>query len=1111
MTRRLSWLVLAAAAALAILPCVAAPPPTRLLRFPDVYGDQVVFCYGGDIWKASIQGGGAVRLTAHPGMEVFPRFSPDGRWIAFTGQYDGDEQVYVMPANGGEPKKLTWYPAEGPLPPRWGYDNIVYGWTPDGSSVLFRSIRYGYAEHPGHLYTVKKDGGPAVPLPMPRAGAGDYAPDGKRMVYSPLWRDFRTWKRYEGGWAQDLYLYDLATNATKILAPTKRTERDPMWIGDGIYFVSDRTGTLNLFRYDLKSEAITQLTKSDTWDVRWASSDNKGTIVFEAGGELHVFEVASARDTKIDITVPDDGLWDRPSRISAAHNVENFDLSPKGERALFSARGDVFTAPIENGPTRNLTRTSSAHDRAAAWSPDGKRIAFISDLSGEEEILVAPQDGSAPPTALTSGHKIRLYRPVWSPDGKRVAFSDSEGRIFVVGADGGKSVEVANERNGQVTDYAWSPCGQWLAFSLSQPSTNFAISVWGVADGKTRQVTTGFFNEHDPVWDPEGKYLWFLSEREFTPQISQIEWNFAANRMTSIYALALRKDVSDPFAPQSDEVKLDDDKKGDAKKDDDKKDDDKKSDDKKDEAKKPVEPTKIDFEGLGERVSRVPVEANNLRGLSAAKGMLIFVRAGAPFYGRDSEAEPRIQIYDLEKRKETTLIEGSGGYALSGDGKKLLVRQGNGYSLYDASPSGKDSKKTVGTDGLVLDRIPREEWREAFNEVWRRYRDFFYAPNMHGYDWEALRKQYAPLVEHVAHRSDLNYVLGEMVAELNVGHAYIAGGDWDQPDRAPVGLLGARLDWDEKAGHYRLGKIYRGQNEEPRYRSPLTEIGVDAKEGEFLLAIDGEELKGNEDPFRLLVNRAANPITLTLAAKDNVKATRKVKVTPVTSESALIYLDWTERNRVYVDEATGGKVGYLHIPDMGSDGSREFLKWFYPQAWKNGLVVDERSNGGGNVSQWIIERLSRKLLGLGYARTAEDASTYPDRVMRGPMACLISETSASDGDIFPYMFRLSGLGPLIGKRTWGGVVGISGHGPLIDGGQVSVPEFSNMSREGEHVVEGVGVSPDIEVDNDPASEIAGKDAQLDRAIAEIMKQLAKDPHDLPKRPADPVKTKRPVQ
>ncbi len=1090
-------------AALAFVAASAATPgPTKLLRFPDVHGNDVVFCYAGDIWKASIKGGTAVRLTAHPGVEVFPRFSPDGKWIAFTGQYDGDEQVYVMPAEGGTPKKLTYYPAEGPLSPRWGYDNIVYGWTPDGKSILFRSLRYGYPEHSGQLYTVDKDGGPAVPLPMPRAGAGDFAPDGKRLVYSPLWRDFRSWKRYQGGWAQDLYIYDLQTNQSKVIASTKRTERDPMWIGDAIYFLSDRTGTLNLFKYDVKSTAVSQLTKSDTWDLRWASSDNQGTIVFEEAGELVTYDVTTGTQAKLAITVPDDGLWDRPSRVSAAQHIEDFDVSPRGERALFSARGDIFTAPIENGPTRNLTHSPGAHDRQAAWSPDGKQIVFISDLSGEEELYVVPQDGSTAPHALTKGNKARLYRPAWSRDGKRVAYSDKEGRIYVVTVADGKQVLVADERNYQAEDYVWSPCGTWLAFSLSQKNGGRALYLWSIDDAKPHQVTDGFFDAHGPAWDPEGKYLWYLSERDYAPMISSVEWNFATDRMTGIFALTLRKDVPSPFAPLSDEVNAPDDKKDEKKSD--------KKDGKKDEKKvdaKPKPPTKIDLDGLAGRVARAPLDGDNYNRLGATKGYLFYVKNDAPFNGRGGEHKPQLRIYDLEKRKETTLLDDVGGYTISTDGKKLLVQGDGNYTLYDATPSPKDSKKVVSTAGLMVDSVPKDEWKNIFDEVWRRYRDFFYVENMHGYDWDALKKQYEPLVGYVAHRSDLNYVIGEMISELNIGHLYIEGGDWIVPSRAPVGLLGARIELDPSSKRYRIARILKGQNEEPRYRSPLTEVGVDVREGDWLLAVDGEPLSPAEDPFKVFVNKATNTITLTVAPKDNPKAERQVKVNPIRDEGSLDYLDWTERNRAYVAKESGGRLGYMHIPNMGGDGAREFVKWFYPQARLNGMVVDDRANGGGNISSWIVERLRRTVLGYRYARTSDDARTYPDVVMRGPMACLISETSASDGDIFPYMFREAGLGPLIGKRTWGGVTGISGAGPLLDGGRVSVPQFSTLSKEGRYVIEGEGVSPDIEVDNDPAAEIAGRDPQLERAVEELKKKLAKDPHDIPVRPADPVKTK----
>lgn len=1093
----------------------AGPGPTKLLRFPDIHGDSVVFTYAGDLWRASTSGGTATRLTAHPGMEVFARFSPDGKWIAFTGQYDGDEQVYVIPAEGGEPKQLTFYPAEGPLPARWGYDNIVYGWTPDGGKILFRSLRYGYTEWPGQLYTVDMKGGPAEALPMPRGGAADYAPDGKRMIYSPLWRDFRSWKRYQAGWAQDLYIYDLATHQTKPVSHTKRTEREPMWIGDGIYFASDRSGTLNLYRYDVNSEAVTQLTKSDSWDVRWASSDGKSKIVYELGGELMVYDVTRSSETKLSITVPDDGLSRRASRIAVGGNIEDFEVSPKGERAVFAARGDIFSAPAEKGTVRNLTHSSGAHDRAPRWSPDGKQIAFVSDMSGEEEIYLVPQDGSAAPKALTSGSHARLYNPVFSPDSKRLAYVDKDGRIFVVTIADGKQQQVADERNGQVFDYAWSPCSLWLTFSLSQPSTNRGLFVWSAQDGQTRQVTEGFFAEYSPQFSADGKYIWLLSDREFHPQFSTIEWSYATSRMTGVFALALRKDVAHPFAPQSDEVKFDEPGK-DAGKDAAKTPADEKAGAGKGKAEAAkaetpkIEPTKIDFDGIAQRVAPVPISAENYDGLAAVSGYLLYTRSYPPFYGRESEGKRRLMVYDLEKRKETMLVEGVGGYAITADGKKVLVGLESGYSMFDIA-AGKDSGKPVSTDGLFVDRVPREEWRNIFGEVWRRYRDFFYTPTMHGYDWNALRAQYEPLLEHVSHRSDLNYVIGEMVAELNIGHAYIDGGDWVRPKRAAVALLGARLALDPASKKYKIAKIWRGQNAEPKYRSPLTEVGVDVKEGSYLLAVNGEELRADVDPYSVLRNKADAPLVLTVASTADGKDKRTVSVNPVREEGSLIYLDWTEKNRMAVDKLSGGKIGYMHIPNMGAEGAAEFIKWYYPQARKNAMLIDDRANGGGNISAWIIDRLSRKLLGTRFNRLAEDAGTYPDVVMRGPMAMLISETSASDGDIFPYMFRESGLGPLIGKRTWGGVIGITNHGQLIDGGVTNVPQFGTTSKEGRHVMEGEGVAPDIEVENDPASEIAGRDNQLERGVAELMKKLAVDPHELPPRPADPIKTKAPLK
>ncbi|MBE7542020.1 MAG: PD40 domain-containing protein [Solibacteraceae bacterium] len=1075
----------------ALLTLPAAEAQTRLLRFPDLHGDTVVFTYGGDLWTAPAKGGAATRLTAHPGQELFPRFSPDGKWIAFTGQYDGDEQVYVIPATGGAPKQLTFYPARGPLPARWGYDNQVYDWTPDGTAVLFRSLRDGVSTGDSRLYTVPVAGGLPKALPMPTAGAGDYSPDGKKLFYSPLFRDFRTWKRYQGGWAQDLFIFDLASNALTPIDNSKRTERDPMWIGDKLYFASDRSDTLNLYEFDPATKRSRALTKSTQWDVRWPAKGDRGRIVYEMNGELQILDVRSGRSESIRISVPTDGLATRPSLVNVGGQISNFDLSPKGERALFVARGEIFTAPIEKGVPRNLTRTSGAHEKFPDWSPDGRHIAYISDLSGEEELYIVPQDGSGPAVQLTTDGKEMRYRPLWSPDSKKIAFSDKEGRLFVVTvADKSKKL-VADEKRGQLQDFTWAPDSRHLAFSLSGESPIRAIHIWSEADGQVRRVTDPMFPANNPAWDPEGKYLYYLSDREFHPLIGNNEFNFALTQSTQIYALALKKDAKHPFPPESDEVTITEEKK---------------AEEKKPEPKK-ESVVEIDYEGIALRASRVPVAAGNYGGLVANKGHLLYSRGGDFFYGRQAGGRPALVIFSLKDRKETVLQDGHQGYAISHDGSKLLVRAQGQFQLLNAAPNGAQGKKTVSTANLQMERVPMQEWQQIFNEVWRRYRDFFYVKNMHGYDWEALRRQYAPWLEYLGHRTDLNYVIGEMISELNAGHAYIDGGDFAAPPRPQVALPGARFELDETAGRYRIAKIFSGHNEEALYRSPLTEVGVNVAPGDYVLAIDGEDLTAAINPYRLLRGKANRAVTLTVNSTAGAAGARQVTFQPVSSETDLIYLQNITRNREMVDRLSNGRLGYIHIPDMGGNGIREFNKWFYNQTRKEGMVVDVRGNGGGNVSRMLIERFRRQLLATGFSRTSDDLTTYPDALIHGHLVCLLSETSASDGDIFPAMFREAGLGPLIGKRSWGGVVGITNRGTLIDGGTVNVPEFGFASADGRWVIEGEGVAPDIEVENDPKSVIEGRDPQLERGVQEALKRIQANPKKLPARPADPDKSK----
>lgn len=1083
---------------LALIFAVCVSAQTKLLRFPDIHADRIAFVYGGDIWTAPDGGGRATRLTAHPGLELFPKYSPDGKWIAFTGQYDGDEQVYAIPAEGGEPRQLTYYPARGPLAPRWGYDHQVYGWTPDGAAVLFRSTREFWGAKDGRLYTVPVEGGLPQPVEMPVSGAGAIGPDGRRVAYSPLFRDFRTWKRYQGGWAQDLYVFDRSSGKAERITDHVRTDRDPMWVGNDLYFASDRDGTLNLYRHDAEARKIRQVTRETNWDVRWPSSDGRRRIVYELNGELQVYDARTERSQAVAILVPTDGVAKRRRRVSAAGQIEDYGLSPQGRRAVFSARGDIFTVPAEKGPTRNLTRSSDAHDRLPRWSPDGRRIAFVSDQSGEEQLYVIAQDGGAL-EQLTQGMRGRLYNPQWSPDSKRIAFSDKEGKAYVLDVESRRTREIADETRGRITDFSWSPRGGYLAFTMSVAARVNSIFVWDAAEDRLHQVGGEMFDEHTPAWDPGGDYLYFLSDREFSPQISTTEWNFATNRQTGIFALALRKDAPHPFPPESDEPELASESEEPS--------EEAAETEGKAESADEKGPLQIDFEGLAERVAQAPAPADNYayNSLSAIKGSLLVVRQPAFYYGRASDAKPEIKILDLKERKLKT-VTASGRYALSSDGKQLLVRQENAYKLYGAKPDAKDPK-TIATAGLQLDLVPAQEWTTIFEEVWRRYRDFFYVENMHGYDWAAIREQYRPWLAHVAHRSDLNYVIGEMIAELNVGHAYIAGGDYELPERPRVALMGAEFELDEASGRFRLAKILQGQNQESEYRAPLTEIGVAAAAGDYLLAIDGEPLRAPDNPYRLLRHKADRPVELLLNDRPEPAGARKATFRPIADESNLRYLAWVERNRAWVEAASDGKAGYIHIPDMSSKGISEFIKWYFPQLRKRGLVVDVRGNGGGNVSQMLIERLRRRVLGTRFSRTSEDFRTYPNEVFLGQLVCLVSENSASDGDIFAARFRQAGLGPLIGKRSWGGVIGITSHGPLMDGGDVRVPEFATNDVDGDWIIEGHGVDPDIVVENDVASALAGRDPQLERGVAELLRRIREEPWSDPQRPKDPVRTR----
>ncbi|MEL7041255.1 MAG: S41 family peptidase [Pseudomonadota bacterium] len=1083
-------------AALAVF-LIASPATadTKLLRFPDIHGNEIVFSYGGDIWITRTTGGGARKVTSHPGIELFPKFSPDGRYIAFTGQYGGDEQVFVVPSSGGEAQQLTYYPASGPLPARWGYDNQVQGWSPDGESIVFRSLRDGSGLTDGRLYTVPRAGGLPEALPMTISGAGILSPDGTQALFSPLMRDFRTWKRYEGGWAQDLYIFDLDGSGSVNITDHPRTDRDPMWIGDTIYFVSDRDDYLNIYAYDPDTGETRQITAHDGADVRWPGDDGQNRIVYELNGALRVLNVETLEDTAIEVFVGDDDSLTRPRLTHAADDVRGYSLSPDGVRLAVAARGDVFSVPVEDGITRNLTDTSNAHERDVAWSPQGDMIAFISDATGEEQIYVRDALGEAPARQVTETLSRRIYNPVWSPDGTKIAFGDTEAHILVVDVETGRVREVFDDPGFHQHDYAWSPDSRYLAFSAQEPDLRGlsfrSLHIWDSETGDHQRITDPMFSEYNPVWSADGEHLFFLSRREFAPLIDTLEWNYAQHRSIGVFALALNTDSPNPFLPQNAEVAV---KENDE--------DDESEDESEAEDAVTVE---IDFDGLSDRVIRAPIEADNIYALALAKGHILTYHGGAFHYGRDSGVEDVLRAFKLEDRESFDIVEGLDGFSLAADEPLVAVWKNGSLQRLKITDGDKD-EKTVSLSEVKTRMVPSDEYVQIFEETWRRFRDYFYVQNMHGYDWEALKAQYRPLVDDVAHRDDLNYVIGEMIGELNAGHAYKAGGETDAPARPQTALLGARLELDDRANRYRFSEIFEGAAAEPKYRSPLNEVGVDVEQGDYLLAVNGRDLGRNDNVYALLQGLAGGLVELTVADSADGENTRRVIIDPLSSEDRLLYYRWVERNRARVAAATDGRIGYMHIPDMGANGIYEFTRQYYGQIDKDGLVVDVRQNGGGNVSQMLINRLDRELIFTGYARGLDITDTYPNAVFTGPMAAILDEDSASDGDIFPAAFQARGLGPLIGKRSWGGVIGITSHGPLIDGGAVFVPQFGFADADGNWTIEGFGVQPDIEVDNPPEALLRGEDPQLDRAIAEVERQLETVNPKLPPRPADPDKT-----
>ena len=1076
----------------------------RLMRFPAIHGDQVVFSYAGDLYTVARTGGIARRLTNDDGYEMFARFSPDGSTLAFTGQYDGNTEVYAMPAEGGVPKRITYTAtlSRDDVSDRMGPNNIVMTWK-DNDHIVFRSRKKSFNSFIGQLFDVSKEGGLCTQLPLPSGGFCSFSPDGKKLAYNQVFREFRTWKYYRGGMADDVWVYDFKTKETVNVTNNPAQDIFPMWHGNVIYFLSDRDRIMNLFSYNTKTKETKKLTNYDKYDIKFPSlGDN--AIIYENGGYLYYFDLQSQVPRRIDVKIMNDFITSRPCWKDASKNIRYSSVSPDGKRVTFGARGDIFSLPAKSGITKNLTNTNDVHERGSDWSSDGKWIAYISDESGEDEIYILKQDGSEKPVQITSNGDSYKFGFWWSPDAKKIAFSDQKKRLYIVDIESKEQTLVEQTDEGEYNDYAWSPDSKWLAYVKPSSEAPERIYIYNLETKTSTPVTSRWFNSGDPSFSPDGKYLYFSSARTFNPIYSWTEWNHAYQDMTKVYMLTLAKDTESPFEPENDVVEVKDDDQADNGEKNDKEENGKKEkkkdkDGTKEDSGKDSNDVTIDFDGIIDRTIELPVEAASYWNIAGVDGGVYYTRY------KTGDHESTLLFFDLKSKEEKNLGNAS-MLEISANGKKMLVRKNGKYAVINL-PKGKvKPDKTIDLSGMKVWVDPKKEWQQIFNESWRQMRDFFYDPNMHGLDWDKVYKKYEPLVKHVNTRYDLTYVIGEMIGELNIGHAYVNGGDRVIPKKIKTGLLGAELSRD-KSGYYRIDHILKGQNWNKKVRSPLTEIGVDVSEGDYIIAVDGHPTSEMANIYQSLVGKAGRQVELTIASSPSDKETRNELIIPIADESKLYYFDWVRGNIKKVDEASNGQIGYIHIPDMGPDGLNQFVKYFYPQMRKKALIIDDRGNGGGNVSPMIIERLRRELglMAMGRNTTGEPV---PGAMMLGPMVCLINQYSASDGDLFPYQFRKYKLGKLIGLRTWGGVVGIRGSLPFIDGGSLTKPEFAHYSADGtQWIIEGKGVTPDIEVRNDPAKEYEGIDQQLNKAIEVLLDELKKNPKDYPPPPPFPDKSK----
>ena len=1093
---------LALAVLLFALACSAQPEGAPLLlRQPTLNKSDICFVYGDDLWRVSRDGGEATRLTAGPGIKRGPHYSPDGKWIAFTGEYDGKLNVYVVAAEGGTPRRVTFH--SGP--------DLAAGWTPDGKQILFASPRESYAGGIQRLYTVPFDGGFPSRVPLPLAFDGSYSPDGTHLAYRPGPNPFGNWSHYRGGTETAVWIANLADSSVVRIPREDWNDTNPMWVGDTIYYLSDRNGPFALFAYDTKTEKSSQLIENHGLPIKSASA-GPGAIVYEQFGSLHLYDLETHRERPVRVEITADLLEVRPHFEKVQKQIQNAVISPTGVRAAFEAHGEILTVPAEKGDIRNLTNSPSVADRDPAWSPDGKWIAYFSDESGEYALHLRDQSGLGETRKISLGNPPSFfYQPKWSPDSKKIAYTDKRLNVWYVDLDKPTPVKIDTDTYDapqRGLNPAWSPDSQWITYTKILTNHLRAVFVYSLETGKSTQITDGMSDAEFAVFDKNGKYLYFTASTNIGPTTGWLDMSGDALDVTrSAYVVVLRKDLPSPLAPESDEEKVTGEKKDDASasgasaaaqneggaKDASGKDKGKET------AKEAVKVT-IDFDNISQRILALPIPARNYVAVFAGKTGELILAEQPPNAEPPGQPSLVVSKFDLTKRKSEPLIAGIQDIDVSFDGEKFLYQQGDDWFIATTSQAAKPGEGELKLEDMEVWVDPHAEWKQMYDEVWRIERDFFYDPHWHGVNIAAVQKEYEPYLAGIATRDDLNYLFAQMLSELNVGHMFVGGGEMPEMKPIKVGLLGA--DYTIENGRYRFARVYDGENWNPQLHAPLTQPGVNVVAGDYLLAVNGRDLKGTDDIFSFFQETAGKQTVLKVGSNPDGTGSRDVTVVPVDSELQLRNRAWIEDNLKKVTDLSGGRLAYVYLPNTGGGGFMNFNRYYFAQVGRQGAVIDERFNAGGQAADYIIEYMQRKIWNYWLTREGEDFSTPLDGIY-GPKSMITNEYAGSGGDALPWYFRHVGLGPLVGKRTWGGLVGIYGYPPLMDGGFVTAPRVAFFTTDGQWDVENHGVQPDFEVEFDPHAWREGHDPQLEKAVELTLQQLAKNPPPPVKHPAFP--------